>query len=88
MNDMTPIESEAATRLAFSLMRQAYLDLARSLRSIEEEPACELLQSVENRLQYRLDGSGQSDSRNSSHHEAIASASWRVRRVLREALET
>ncbi|MBE7196437.1 MAG: hypothetical protein INR70_01360 [Parafilimonas terrae] len=87
MTDMTPIAGEAATRLAFSLMRRAYLDLARTLRSIEDEPACELLQAVENRLQDRLGGSAQGDGGETPHGDAIASASWRVRRVLREALE-
>ncbi len=87
MNDMTPIASEAATRLAFSLMRRAYLDLARSLRSIEDEPACELLRSIENRLKDRLDGSQQSGSEDPSRRDAMMSASRRVRRVLREALE-
>ncbi|WP_287082438.1 hypothetical protein [Methylobacterium sp.] len=46
MTDMTPIADEAATRLAFGLMRSAYLDLARTLRSIEKEPANELLGCV------------------------------------------
>ncbi|MBY0254830.1 MAG: hypothetical protein K2X54_26175 [Methylobacterium organophilum] len=88
MTDMTPIANEAATRLAFGLMRSAYLDLARTLRGIEREPANELLRAVEHRIVYRLGSSAALDCPDGSAQEdALALAAGRVRSVLREAQE-
>lgn len=87
MSARTMVADEAATRLAFGLMRSAYLDLARMLRSIEEEPARELLQAVENRLHYRLGTPTPEVSTGAPRTKAIAAASKRVREVLREAVE-
>ncbi|WP_331326200.1 hypothetical protein [Methylobacterium fujisawaense] len=88
MTDMTPIADEAATRLAFGLMRSAYLDLARTLRSIEMEPANELLRAVEHRIVYRVGSSAEQDCPDGSMQEgALALAAGRVRSVLREAQE-
>ncbi|MDP4002159.1 hypothetical protein [Methylobacterium sp. NEAU K] len=87
MTEMMPIADEAATRLAFSLMRSAYLDLAHTLRSIDEGPARDLLQAVEYRIEYRLGSSAQDASDESPQESAIAVAAGRVRSVLREALE-
>jgi hypothetical protein len=85
MTDMTPIADEAAARLAFSLMRGAYLDLAQTLLRIEEEPARELLQGVEHRIAYRLGHLGQDLPDEAPQQTAIAMAAGRVRAVLREA---
>ena len=87
MTEMKPIADEAATRLAFSLMRSAYLDLARTLRSIEKEPACELLRAVEHRIVYRLGSSLQDVSDDAPQEGALALAAGHVRAVLREAQE-
>lgn len=87
MTDTIQIADEAATRLAFGLMRSAYLDLARMLRSIEDEPARELLEAVENRLHYRLGTPVQDVSPELPRTKAIVTASQRVREVLREAVE-
>ncbi|MGH1574317.1 hypothetical protein ACRAWG_31305 [Methylobacterium sp. P31] len=87
MTDMMPIADEAATRLAFSLMRSAYLDLAHTLRSIDEDAARELLQAVEYRTEYALGSSAQDASDETPQEGAIATAAGRVRSVLREALE-
>ena len=88
MTDMTPIADETATRLAFSLMRGAYLDLAQMLRRIEDEPARELLETVENRIAYRLGSLGQGFPEDAPQQSAIATAAGRVRAVLREAQES
>jgi hypothetical protein len=85
MTDMTPIADEAATRLAFSLMRSAYLDLARTLRSIEREAACELLRAVEHRIAYRLGSVGENPADATPQADALTVAAGRVRAVLREA---
>jgi hypothetical protein len=87
MTDMMPIADEAATRLAFGLMRSAYLDLAHTLRSIEEDSARELLQAVEHRIEYRLGSSVLSAPDEAAQESALALAAGRVRSVLREALE-
>lgn len=87
MTDMTPIADEAAARLAFSLMRGAYLDLAQTLLRIEEGPARELLQGVENRIVFRLGHLGRGLPDGAPQQTAIASAAGRVRAVLREAHE-
>ncbi|WP_149312188.1 hypothetical protein [Methylobacterium sp. P1-11] len=87
MTDMTPIADEAATRLAFGLMRSAYLDLARTLRSIEKDPANELLRAVEHRIVYRLGSAGHDCPDGSTQEGALTLAAGRVRSVLREAQE-
>ena len=85
MTDMMPIAGEAATRLAFSLMRSAYLDLAQHLLRIEAEPARELLQAVENRIAYRLGSLAQASPNEASQESALTIAAGQVRSVLREA---
>ena len=87
MTDMMPIADEAATRLAFALMRNAYIDLARTLRSIDENAARELLQAVEYRIDYQLGSTAQDASDETPQESAIATAAGRVRSVLREAIE-
>jgi hypothetical protein len=87
MTVMTPIADEAAARLAFSLMRSAYLDLAQALLRIDEEPARELLQTVENRIAYRLGSAGAVEADGTLQETAIAIAAGRVQTVLREACE-
>jgi hypothetical protein len=87
MTDMMPIAGEAATRLAFALMRNAYIELARALRSIVENGARELLQTVEYRIEYQLGSSAQGAPDGTPEENAIATAAGRVRGVLREALE-
>ena len=71
MTDMTPIADGAATRLAFSLMRSAYIDLAHMLRSIEEGAALEVLEAVEYRTNYRLGSSGEDNSDRAPRQTAI-----------------
>ncbi|XYD08860.1 hypothetical protein R1A27_28630 [Methylobacterium sp. NMS12] len=87
MNEKTPIADEAATRLAFGLMRSAYLDLARTLRGIEDDAARELLQTVENRIIYRLGSSAENGPDGSVRNTVVALAAGQVRAVLREAQE-
>lgn len=87
MTDMMPIADEAATRLAFSLMRNAYIDLAHTLRSLDEDAARELLQTVECRIEYRLGSSAQDAPDEPPQETVLAIAAGRVRSVLREALE-
>lgn len=85
MTDMTPIADEAATRLAFGLLRRAYLDLAQQLMRIEPEPARELLHSVEHRI---VDGLGSLTlgiSGGAPQETPLAVAASQVRSVLREA---
>ncbi|MGH1591729.1 hypothetical protein ACRBEV_29290 [Methylobacterium phyllosphaerae] len=87
MTEMMPIADDAATRLAFGIMRSAYLDLARTLRSIEDDTARELLQAVEHRITYRL-GSFEKEAPNGAkRNTALACAAGHVRAVLREARE-
>ncbi|MFC6051119.1 hypothetical protein ACFPYM_25090 [Methylobacterium hispanicum] len=88
MTDMTPIAAEAAARLAFSLMRSAYLDLAQTLLRMEEGPARALLQGVEHRIAYRLGYLGEGIPEDAPQKTAIATAAGRVRAVLREAQAT
>jgi hypothetical protein len=85
MTDMMPIADEAATRLAFSLMRSAYLDLAQTLVRIEAEPARELLQAVENRITYRLGSLANDGPEGAPKETALQVAAGQVRSVLREA---
>jgi hypothetical protein len=87
MVDMTPIADGAATRLAFSLMQNAYLDLARMLRSIDEDAARELLHSVEYRIEYTLGPSAPDAWDETPQEGVVATAAGRVRSVLREAVE-
>ena len=87
MTDMMPIADEAATRLAFALMRNAYIDLARTLRSIDENAARELLSAVEHRIDYQLGSSVQDASGETPQDKPLAIAAGRVRSVLREAVE-
>ncbi|XYD09888.1 hypothetical protein R1A27_04885 [Methylobacterium sp. NMS12] len=87
MSEKTPIADEAATRLAFGLMRSAYLDLARTLRGIEDDAARELLQAVESRIVYRLGSSVEDGPDGSVRNTVVALAAGQVRAVLREAQE-
>ena len=82
MTDMTPIADEAATRFAFSLLRSAYLDLAQALLRIDEEPARELLEAVENRIVFRLGALAADDHVGDA---ALMVAAGQVRSVLRDA---
>lgn len=88
MKESSPIADEAATRLAFSLMRSAYLDLAHTLRSIEDEPARELLEAIENRIAYRLGSTGVDEQAGNPEETPLVLAAGRVRAVLREARES
>ncbi len=54
MTDLNQIADHAEARVAFSLLRDAYMDLAQTLLRIEEEPARELLRGVEQRTSLRL----------------------------------
>ncbi|MEE7501957.1 hypothetical protein ACLBXO_26690 [Methylobacterium sp. C33D] len=87
MTEMSPIADEAAARLAFGLMRSAYLDLARTLRGLEDETARELLRTIENRIVYRLGSSAEDAPDGSVRETALALAAGQVRAVLREAQE-
>jgi hypothetical protein len=87
MTDMMPIADEAATRLAFSLMRGAYIDLAHTLRGLDENAARELLQTVEYRMEDMLGAPAQDASDETPQEASLAIAAGRVRAALREALE-
>ncbi|WP_149311594.1 hypothetical protein [Methylobacterium sp. P1-11] len=87
MTETMPSADEVATRLAFGLMRSAYLDLAQTLRGIEDDAARELLHAVENRINYRLGSSVEDGPDGSVRRTVLAAAAGQVRAVLREAQE-
>jgi len=72
-----------AAQLAFVLLGEAYADLARSLLKIDEEPARELLRSVELRAQRKLDSFHEHDADATSDRELMNHAAQPVLVVLR-----
>jgi hypothetical protein len=78
MTDLLPIADEAAVRLSFCLMRNAYLDLARMLRSIDEDAARELLQAVEYQIEYRLGSSAKDAPGETPQETSLAAAAGRA----------
>ncbi|MGU3537355.1 hypothetical protein [Methylobacterium sp. A54F] len=85
MTDMTPIAEDAAAKVAFDLLREAYLDLAQMLLRIEEEPARELLKNVEQLTSLKLSCLDHASLAGTAEQAAVAMAAQPVQDVLRAA---
>ena len=85
MNESHSVLEQAADKAAFNLLREAYFDLAHTLLRIEEEPARELLRSVEQRTALKLTNFDALES--ASDAEILAMAGPSVCAVLKDAQE-
>ncbi|GJE33469.1 hypothetical protein [Methylobacterium oxalidis] len=85
MADQPQTHEGAAARISFDLLREAYIDLAHRLLSIEEEPARELLRSVEQRAVLKISTLCDSEAVLMPNPEVLAAAAAPVCAVLREA---
>lgn len=87
MTEFGRAKDEVTTQIAFSLLSDAYAELARTLIGIEEEPARQLLKDVQQKAALQYSRALEADNDSETKTEILAAAADKVQAVLSEALQ-
>ncbi|AWN40277.1 hypothetical protein [Methylobacterium durans] len=87
MTEFSRAKDEVMTQIAFSLLSNAYTELARTLIGIEEEPARQLLKAVQQKAALHSSQALEADNDSEIRTEILAAAADKVQAVLSEALQ-
>ena len=77
--------ASTAAQLAFVILGEAYSELAQALRKIDDEPARELLKTVEVRAQLKMEMFNVGAAESSGDRELVSQAAQPVSLLLRSA---
>ena len=87
MIEFSRAKDEVTSQLAFSLLSDAYADLARTLIEIEDEAARQLLKNVQQRAALHCSQVQEADNDSEIRTDILAAAADQVQAVLNEVLE-
>ncbi|MER2266452.1 hypothetical protein [Methylobacterium oxalidis] len=87
MTEFSRAKDEVTTQVAFSLLSDAYADLARTLIEIEDEAARQLLKNVQQRAALHCSQAQEAETNSEIRTEILTAAAHQVQAVLSEVLE-
>ncbi|AWN39972.1 hypothetical protein [Methylobacterium durans] len=87
MLELSHAQTEVTSQIAFSLLSDAYADLARTLIEIEEEAARQLLQNVQQRAALHCSQVQEADTDSAIRTQILSAAADQVQAVLSEVLQ-